>query len=204
MDKLKLSPAEELKGVEIQTIEQEQLDRVFNYLCTRDSTKPEDHKDKIGPMDVARTLQFLGLKPSKSEVDLIIWEVDDDLDGYVNKQEFQTMYKRCISDDLNLEPRKLYNLVQFLMYDKTFRGTVTVEETLQILFVRHGRKNLDAEIKHIFGEHEKNTDGSEREITYGEYVQKIFARALKHTSYLENKRANRLTAEQKTWNENEL
>ena len=88
MDKLKLSPAEQLKEVEIQTIEQEQLDRVFNYLCKADKTKQEDHKDKIGPMDVARTLQFLGLRPSKSEVDLIIWEVDDDLDGYVNKQEF--------------------------------------------------------------------------------------------------------------------
>ena len=193
MEKLKSSPAEQLKAVEIQTIEQEQLDRVFNYLCNRDKTKPEDHKDKIGPMDVARTLQFLGLRPSKSEVDLIIWEVDDDLDGYVNKLEFQTMYKRCISDELNLEPRKLYNLVQFLMYDKTFRGTVTVEETLQILFVRHGRKNLDQEIKHIFGDHEKNQDGSEREITYGEYVSKIFARALKHTKYLEDKKANRLS-----------
>ena len=56
------------------------------------------------------------------------------------------------------------------MYDKSFKGTVTVEETLQILFVRHGRNKLDQEIKHIFGEHEKNVDGSEREITYGEYV----------------------------------
>jgi len=75
-------------------------------------------------------------------VSLIIWvitykhihsflqEVDDDLDGYVSKEEFQTMYKRCISDETGLEPRKLFNLVQFLMYDKTFKGRVTVEETL--------------------------------------------------------------------------
>ena len=33
MEKLKYSPAEILKTVEIQTIEQEQLDRVFAYLC---------------------------------------------------------------------------------------------------------------------------------------------------------------------------
>ena len=57
-------------------------------------------------------------------------EVDDDLDGYVSSKEFDTMYKRCISDVTGLEPRKLFNLVQFLMYDKTFRGKVTVEETL--------------------------------------------------------------------------
>ena len=66
----------------------------------------------------------------KSEVNLIIWEVDDDLDGYISKEEYQTLYKRCISDDTGLEPRKMFNLVQFLMYDKTFKGRVTVEETL--------------------------------------------------------------------------
>ena len=82
---------------------------------------------------------------------LIIWEVDDDLDGYVSYEEFFTMYKRCTSDDTGLEPRKLFNIMQFLMYDKTFKGRVTVEETLQILFVRYGRERLDDEIKAIFG-----------------------------------------------------
>lgn len=133
-------------------------------------------------MDVARVLQFLGLKPNMNQVNLIIWEVDDDLDGYVNYEEFLTMYRRCIvSEKLarqhglepRLEPRKLFNLVQFLMYDKSFKGRVTVEETLQILFVRYGRDKLDDEIKAIFGEEEKNKDGSDKEITYGEYVSKI-------------------------------
>ena len=115
----------------------------------------------------------------RSEVNLIIWEVDDDLDGYVSKEEFQTMYKRCISDESGLEPRKLYNLVQFLMYDKTFKGRVTVEETLQILYVRYKRDRLDEQITFIFGDDEKNDDGSEKEITFGEYVDKMNKRALK-------------------------
>ena len=88
------------------------------------------------------------------------------------------MYKRCISDKTGLEPRKLFNIVQFLMYDKKFKGRVTVEETLQILYVRHGRDQLDDEIKAIFGEDEKNNDGTEKEITYGQYVEKINKRAL--------------------------
>ena len=125
-----------------------------------------------------RVLTKLGCKPLKSEVNLIIWEVDDDLDGYVSKDEFQTMYKRCISDDTGLEPRKLYNLVQFLMYDKEFKGKVTVEETLQILYVRYKRDRLDEQITFIFGEDEKNEDGSEKEITFGEYVDKMNKRAL--------------------------
>ena len=150
MEKLKTSPAEILKTVEIPTIEQEQLNRVFDFLCAQDKTKTDNH-DKIGAMDIARTLQFLGCRPTKSDVELIIWEVDDDLDGFVNRSEFETMYKRCITDFSDLEPRQLYNLVTFLMYDTDFKGRVTVEETLQILFVRHGREKLDAEIAEIFG-----------------------------------------------------
>ena len=141
----------------------------------------------ISPMDVAKVLIKLGVTPTRNQVDLIIWEVDDDLDGHVNYEEFLTMYRRCIVGEKlarqhglepRLEPRKLFNLVQFLMYDKTFKGRVTVEETLQILFVRHGRDKLDDEIKAIFGDEEKNKDGSDKEISYGEYVRKIDSRAL--------------------------
>lgn len=56
--------------------------------------------------------------------------MDDDLDKHVSKAEFEKMYKRCISDEMGLEPRKLYNLVVFLMYDKSFRWKITVEDTL--------------------------------------------------------------------------
>ena len=84
MEKLKQSPAELLKDVVIQSIEQEQLDRVFEFLISRDTTKT-DNLDKIGPMDVARTLQFLGCSPTRADVELIIWEVDDDLDNFVSK-----------------------------------------------------------------------------------------------------------------------
>ena len=179
MEKLKQSPWELLKKVQIKPIEQVCLDRVFSYLIDKDPKKPSEHVQKIGPGDLMRVLTFLGSKPLKSEVNLIIWEVDDDLDGYVDKNEFLTMYKRCISDETGLEPRKLFNIVQFLMYDKDFKGRVSVEETLQILFVRYVRESLDDEITAIFGDDEKNDDGSEKEITYGEYVDKINKRALK-------------------------
>ena len=101
-----------------------------------------------------------------SQVRLIIWEVDDDLDGFVSYEEFITMYKRCISDKSDLEPRKLFNLVMFMMYDKDDNKKVTIEETLQLLFVRHGRAKLDKEIEAIFEKEEKNPDGSEKTITY--------------------------------------
>lgn len=47
------------------------------------------------------------------------------------------MYKRCIFDKTGLEPRNLFNLVQFLMYDLAGRGKITVEDTLELIYVRH-------------------------------------------------------------------
>ena len=88
MEKLKQSPWEVLKSVQIKPIEQECLDRVFDYLISKDSKKKEDNVGKIGPGDLMRVLTFLGCKPLRSEVNLIIWEVDDDLDGHVSKEEF--------------------------------------------------------------------------------------------------------------------
>ncbi len=76
----------------------------------------------------------------------MIWEVDDDLDGMISRKEFDTMYLRCIDDDFGLEPWKFYNLVQFKMFDKENQSKVTVEDTLQILFVRYGRDGLNDEI----------------------------------------------------------
>lgn len=108
-------------------------------------------------------------------------EIDDDLDKMVSRDEFEKMYKRCISDIIGLEPRKLYNLVVFLMYDKDetqLTGKVTVEDTLQLLYVRYGREKLDNEIKAIFGENEKTEEGSEKFIQYREYIEKINIRAM--------------------------
>lgn len=66
MDKLTNSPAERLKSVEIKPIEQECLDRVFAYLSQRDTKKAEAFASKIGTMDLANTLLYLGLKPTKN------------------------------------------------------------------------------------------------------------------------------------------
>lgn len=79
------------------------------------------------------------------------------------------------------------------MYDKTFKGRVTVEETLQILFVRYGRDKLDDEIKAIFGDEEKNKDGSDKEITYDVYLDKIQNRALEiHKKAIEKLRKGQI------------
>ncbi|CAI2380423.1 unnamed protein product [Moneuplotes crassus] len=207
MDKLKKSPTETSKKVQIELVEKECLNRVFEWLSSQDPKKGEDEEDpkkkeelqkKITLNDLTRALRKMGCSPTKSEVKNMIWEVDDDLDEMISEEEFLTIYKRCISDETGLEPRKFFNLVQFLMYDKDFRGRVTVEETLQILFVRHGREQLDTEIEAIFGVDERQQDEEEKEITYQEYVEKVNERALQEQKkLLDDKRKGKLKGLQK-------
>merc|ERR1719299_99667 len=135
--------------------------------------------NKLDWSEIADVLIKLNHKTAKQDIELWIWEVDDDLDQMVSQDEFLTMYQRCISDQTGLEPRNLFNLVQFLMYDKDFTGRISVEQTLQILFVRHGREKLDSEIQEIFGEEQKLPDGQEKRITYTEYLRRVNTRLAK-------------------------
>jgi hypothetical protein len=187
----KESPEERIENFQIQKIEEQRLEQVFKILAGK--------KIKIGSDDIKTILKKLhdasnpnkknkkdAYKPSEAEVELMIWEVDDDADGFVCYDEFIKMYKRCIKDDQGLEPRKLFNLVYFLMFKPTYTGTVTEEDTLELLFVRYGREKLDEEIDAIFGRDERAYAGgyddknnfSEREITYPEYIKKVNQRAM--------------------------
>lgn len=80
---------------------------------------------------------------------LLSQEVDEDLDGLVSEKEFEKMYKRCILDEREQEPKRLFYLVQFLMYDKERKGYITEEDTLEILYIRH-EDRFTAAIEDIF------------------------------------------------------
>ena len=45
---------------------------MFEFLIGSDKTK-RDNFDKISALDIARTLQFLGCRPTRADVELIIW-----------------------------------------------------------------------------------------------------------------------------------
>eukprot|EP00931_Biecheleriopsis_adriatica_P096348 TRINITY_DN69_c0_g1_i2.p1 TRINITY_DN69_c0_g1~~TRINITY_DN69_c0_g1_i2.p1 ORF type:complete len:241 (-),score=73.47 TRINITY_DN69_c0_g1_i2:45-689(-) len=156
----------------VQPVELENLKRVFKWLDTKKD-------DKLDWQELSEALVKLGCKTPKDQIELWIWEVDDDLDQMVGWDEFLTMYQRCISDQTGLEPRNLFNLAQFLMYDKYFNFRISVEQTLQIIYVRHGRSNLDEEITEIFGTQQKGSDGQELKITFSQFLARANARLSK-------------------------
>merc|ERR1719414_338805 len=156
----------------VQPVEYESLKRVFKWLDTKKD-------DKLCWQEISEALAKLHHKTAREQIELWIWEVDDDLDNMVGWDEFLTMYQRCISDHTGNEPRNLFNLVQFLMYDREFLGKISVEQTLQILFVRHGRGELDDEISEIFGSQQKGPDGQELKITFSQFLERANKRLTK-------------------------
>ena len=118
-----------------------------------DAHEAKDHKEedenklyklKFSKKALRKAVRKLIDHFDKEEVNLMIWENDENLDGYIDYNEFEKMYKRCIMDEKEEEPKKLYYLVQFLMYDKEKRAYIIEEDTLEILYIRYGAKFEDA------------------------------------------------------------
>ena len=80
------------------------------------------------------------------------------------------MYHRCRNDKTGYEPRRLYNVVEFLMNDKDDSGAVSVEEAMSVLYVRHGKTNLDEHLTELFGHSDIN---SEKDLTLSEFLHAL-------------------------------
>lgn len=143
--------------------EAEDLKRAFDKL--------DVHRDgKIDAEEINQVFLSLGHKCKRSEIEDMIWEVDDDCDKAVSWAEFQSMYQRCRNDKTGYEPRRLFNVVEFLMNDKDDSGSVSVEEAMQILYLRYGKGMLDQQLTEIFGTADTN---SGKDLTLTEFLHSL-------------------------------
>uniref|UniRef100_A0A7S0V8N5 EF-hand domain-containing protein n=1 Tax=Polytomella parva TaxID=51329 RepID=A0A7S0V8N5_9CHLO len=130
--------------------EQDELERAFNTI-----DKKGDRK--IDPEELTQLFQELGHVPKRGEVEDMIWEVDEDCDNCISWLEFQTLYTRCRDDKTGYEPRGLFNVVEFVMNDKYNQGFITLEEAMQIMYLRYGRAQLDMQLEEVFGTADLNS-----------------------------------------------
>ena len=99
----------------------------------------------------------LGYSIRPSEAALTIWEVDDDADGKVDWEEFKGMFYRIRDDQTGYEPRKLFNVVEFIMHDKNMSGTIDLDEALTLLYARFGKEPVDRSMQNVAaGDDEKS------------------------------------------------
>lgn len=102
---------------------------------------------KLDTQELLAELDFLGHKVTEKEAALSIWEVDDDNDGCVDWDEFRVMFYRVRDDTTGCEPRKLFNVVDFLMLDKNHSGSVDMDECITLLWQRYGRDLVEENLK---------------------------------------------------------
>ena len=139
--------------------ELESLRRVFEQV--------DKNKDgKIDFKELDEQLVKLDYRAKRVEVEDMIWEVDEDCDHMVSWEEFKLMFHRCRSDKTGLEPRKLFNVVEFMMHDKDSSGTIDMDECMEILFRRFGKDQLEARVND-FMTHDINSD---KEISFSEFL----------------------------------
>jgi calmodulin len=159
------------------TLEDKRLEAECSGLTRRIEeidAKPDAVK-RVHARDLLMALEFLGKPTNKKEVEDMLWEVDEDIDGAVSWVEFELMFCRNIQDKTGLEPCQLFSVVQFLMYDKELTGMVTLDETMHMLYNRYGKDRLEAEMKALFGD-SVTSDGNAR-LSFMNYLSAVKARA---------------------------
>ena len=100
--------------------ELENLQRVFQILSNQKPGTGLSEKDqpKVSPDKLAEALKKLQYKCKRTDVEDMIWEVDEDCDGLISWDEFKAMFYRVRHDKTGWEPRRLFNVVEFMMHDK--------------------------------------------------------------------------------------
>lgn len=134
---------QEKKMLELQK-EQTELERKLADIRSR----PVQH---IRPQDTAAALKSLGKRATKREVQNMMWEVDEKLDGVIDWDEFHLNFERNIRDGSGLEPASFYHMVQFMIYDHDNNGMVSIDETMNMLYARVGREQMETTITKLFG-----------------------------------------------------
>merc|ERR1711988_1481752 len=76
------------------------------------------------------------------------------------------MFYRIRDDSTGCEPRKLFNVVEFLMHDKNYNGSLDLDECVTLLYQRYGREVVDARVKEMFGEGD-----TEKNVSFPQFVE---------------------------------
>lgn len=190
--KTKKKYQEDIQNEEI--IDNEERNNELAALNAPQDEEAKKKKRKFGIKALRKIVRKLTGSFNKEELTLMIWEVDTNLDGYVSFEEYEKMYKRCITDSKEREPKKLYNLILFLMFDKEQKNYITIEDTLEILCVRN-TNGIDAAINDIFNKEIKDEKGKVKQtgqknetLTFQEFSERMLSLSLRKRTILMNKK----------------
>ena len=65
------------------------------------------------------------------------------------------------------EPRRLFNVVEFMMHDKDCSGTIDIDECMEILFIRFGKDMLETKVNEFMA----NDEDDNEHISFSEFLK---------------------------------
>ena len=77
------------------------------------------------------------------------------------------MFYRVRHDKSGWEPRRLFNVVEFMMHDKDMSGTIDMDECMEILFRRFGKEQLEAKVAEFM----QNDEDGDNDISFTEFLE---------------------------------
>uniref|UniRef100_A0A7S0YTP4 EF-hand domain-containing protein n=1 Tax=Hemiselmis tepida TaxID=464990 RepID=A0A7S0YTP4_9CRYP len=145
--------------------ELESIKRVFERLDRKND-------GKICRDEISQQFEILGYRPKKhtdygtSEVVDMIWEVDEDCDGMIDWENFIQLYVRCRKDKSGCEPKRLFNLIEFMINDKDGSGTINEDEVMEVLYHRYGKEAMQKMTDEVF----KNDRDGDKELDFQDFL----------------------------------
>lgn len=126
--------------------------------------------NKISVRELAAALERLGVTSARDVAQQIVWETDEDMDGQIGWEEFVYSYQRAAGDETGKEPRKLFNIIEFLMADADGNGTLTFAEALQCYGKRYGQETIQKLLASLFTPEERS--GVDVHLSFAEYCKR--------------------------------
>jgi Ca2+-binding EF-hand superfamily protein len=83
---------------------------------------------QIDTEEIEVLLKGLGYEPEPGEARDIIWEVDDRRHGGLTWKDFVSVYNRVRTDQYGMEPRRMYTIIEFCLFDLDASGVVGLNE----------------------------------------------------------------------------
>lgn len=126
---------------------------------------------KIDKEELLHCLDRLGVADSRKMAQRLMYEMDEDQDGYIGGEEFEQMYQRAADDRSGQEPRELYNLVEFMLA----QGDDSIPQLIwsaaySTWAIRHGKKRMEKMMASLFTAEEQKDPNSL--ITFDEYFNR--------------------------------
>lgn len=116
-----------------------------------------DHRIRLEDIEVI--LKQLGSPRTSKELEFMIWEVDENLDGEIDFEELQLTYYRNIMDTAGSEPCAFFHLLEYLTFDGNHKGYIIEDDCMEILFARYGSQKLESELRFLFGKQLRSLGG---------------------------------------------